>query len=231
MACVAVCVLLDSHRQRADTWVEEVVDVTTSKNTLMLAIAVSVVVALLIGLGAGWLLRGGEVDRLEDQVVSLEKEVADLSAQVAADAAVAAPDEETDAVESEAAVNERQPGYVKSIVTADGVTTLTIDYIQFLTGTAAAEAATAHGDESPPPNDYYIVNDNPKLREFPVRPGITVTVVTFDDGTSDPDGHPMTLAAWAGALAGPQGPAFKAGPYWVTITDGTVTAIEAQYIP
>ena len=80
---------------------------------------------------------------------------------------------------------------------------ITADYAQMLSGDAAAAAATAHGDESPPPNDYYIVNDNKKLRKLPVRPGISVTVTTNSDGTSDPTGHAVTFARLGVELLGP----------------------------
>ena len=54
---------------------------------------------------------------------------------------------------------------------------ITVDYVQILTGQAAADAATAAGEESPPPNDYFIANTSAKLRTFslpkatPIRMG------------------------------------------------------------
>lgn len=197
-------------------------------------VGAAVVLALVAGGALGFALRGGEVSRLDAHVDSLEEDLARVQQQL--DDAVAddeeAPSGEavTPAVPGEGA-GERQIGYVRSVDMAGTVTVLTIDYVQFLTGDAATDAAAAHGDESPPPNDYYIVNDNPKLRDLPVAPGLTVTVVTNSDGTSDPDGHALTLAQWAASLTGPEAVSFKACPYWVTITDGTVTAIEAQYLP
>ncbi len=135
------------------------------------------------------------------------------------------------ALENEPAVTERQPGVITNVRPASGTYYLSIDYVQFLTGGIAADAAAARGDESPPPNDYYIINDNPLIREFPIQPGISVRVATNDDGTSNPPGRTMTLAAWTAAMSGPQRDAFRAGVYWITLTDGTVTAIEQQYLP
>jgi hypothetical protein len=57
--------------------------------------------------------------------------------------------------------------------------TLTFDLAEFLTGEAAAQAAAEHGDESPPPNDYYIVNDNPKLRTMPIAPDATIQAIDW----------------------------------------------------
>ncbi|MEP6477643.1 MAG: hypothetical protein ABJC60_10255, partial [Actinomycetota bacterium] len=45
--------------------------------------------------------------------------------------------------------------------------TLRFDLAYLLTGEEANQAAQENGDEVPVPNDYYIVNDNPKLRTVP----------------------------------------------------------------
>lgn len=110
---------------------------------------------------------------------------------------------------------------------------LTVDYLQFLTGDEAADAASARGDESPPPNDYYIVNDNPRLRTYPVDRTIRVTLVTTAEGFSDPDGYEVDFGLFYDGLQGMSGevPGMWDTPYWITIEDGTITAIEAQYLP
>jgi len=61
---------------------------------------------------------------------------------------------------------------------------ITADYVQILTGQAAADAASAAGEESPPPNDYFIANTSAKLRTF-----------------SLPKSTPITMLGWAGADA------------------------------
>jgi hypothetical protein len=38
------------------------------------------------------------------------------------------------------------------------------------------QAAAEDGEESPPPNDYYIHNVNPRLRTLPVRSDAPITV-------------------------------------------------------
>lgn len=126
---------------------------------------------------------------------------------------------------------ERVPALVASVRDEGGAVMLTVDYIQFLTGTEAAAAAADRGDESPPPNDYYIVNDNARLREFRVQDGIAVMTVVRDDGGSDPGGHALPLADWVERLSGPTGDAFRSSFYWLTISGDTITTIEQQYLP
>lgn len=127
----------------------------------------------------------------------------------------------------------RQFTFVKNVAIKGGKTSVSADFAQFLTGDAAAKSAAAHGDESPPPNDYYIANDNKKVRTLPVKSGIKITLTALDDGTSDPEGYKVSLEKWAGYYAAPTADTggITDGPYWFTITDGVVTAIEEQYTP
>ena len=218
------------------------------RTKMIVLIVAGVVLALLLGVGGGWLIRGSEVSDLEDRLTALEDAGGTEDAEDSADADEADGESEEPPVIEEpavteaeeevvadggtpAVVTERQPGLIVEITGSPAAYTMRIDYVLWLTGAEANAAATAHGDESPPPNDYYVVNDNPKIREFPIQTGIPVTVVTNDDGTSDSEGHTLTLAQWVAALSGPNANAFKASIYWITITNGTVTAIEAQYVP
>lgn len=126
----------------------------------------------------------------------------------------------------------RQFTFVKS-ATAGSKPTVSADFAEWLTGSTANAAATAHGDESPPPNDYYIVNDDKQLRTLPVKAGLMVKLTARDDGTSEPEGYTVPFAAWASYYASPvdDNRGIIDGPYWFTITDGVVTAIEEQYTP
>lgn len=125
----------------------------------------------------------------------------------------------------------RQYAFVKKLTKSGSAWTMTADYAEFLTGTAAAKAAKAHHSESPPPNDYFIVNDNSLLRKLPVKSSAPVKLNDKADGTSDPSGYTTTVADFASLLTGPQGDRFRAVGYWLTITDGTITAIEEQWVP
>lgn len=124
----------------------------------------------------------------------------------------------------------RHAAFVKAARKVDGRLVLDLDYVLFLTGPEAEDAAEADGAE-PPPNDFYIVNDSPRVRTVPVASDAALTV-TMDAGAAlVPEGMAMPLGVWVAALDGPHGEAFRSTPYWVTITDGTVTAISQQYVP
>jgi len=213
-------------------------------------IAAGVVVALLVGVAAGWFARQSSVTGLEKQVADLEDTVRDLESRSGTETTEATPTADvpvTSTTEEPPATTEqqpsagegsaptgpydRQPGMVVDVANTGGTYVMRIDYVQFLTGGEAADAAAAHGDDSPPPNDYYVVNDNPKIRDFPIQAGIPVFVVTNDDGTSDADGHTITLAQWVAALSGPEASTFKASIYWITLENGIITEITAQYVP
>ena len=114
-----------------------------------------------------------------------------------------------------------------------GKTSLSFDLILFLTGGEAEDAAEALGEESPPPNDYFIVNHMPRLREYAVKPGVAVEVVMDAKGSYCPNlacPAPMTLDAWLAAIT-PTSSIFRSTPYWITVDDTTITAIEQQYLP
>lgn len=202
-----------------------------------LSITLIVIVAALAAAAALWVLWQGDVATTDapgpssDEVTRTE----DPSADATTMSTTEQPDDSTpdtgpaDAVTP--APSERVPAFVESVRTEAGATILTVDYIQFLTGDEAAAAASDRGDESPPPNDYYIVNDNTRLREFTVQDGISVITVVNDDGTSDPGGHALTLDEWVTRLSGPNGDAFRSSFYWLTVSGDTITTIEQQYLP
>jgi len=205
------------------------------------ALVGALVAGLLIGAAIGWAVYSSRVGDLEERLAAAETRLAEIAqAQEDASGATAEPDtasetptaEEPDEAETPpTSSTEQQPAMVTSTRTAGGTQYLTLDYIQFLTGDEAANAAAERGDESPPPNDFYIVNDNPRLREFPIQPGITVRVVAEDGGTVNPEGYDLSLDDWLAQITGPEADAYLASFYWVTITDGTITAIEQQYLP
>lgn len=121
----------------------------------------------------------------------------------------------------------RHPAYLTNVDVAGR--TLTFDVIQFLTGdeaTAAYQAET--GETDTPPNDYFIVNENPKLRTAPVSSGVTVQLVRLADD-SDADLDAGTWDELPAYLAQPGIQEFS--PFWLTVSGGEVTAIEEQYLP
>jgi hypothetical protein len=120
----------------------------------------------------------------------------------------------------------RHPVYLKT-VDSNG-RTVTFDLIQFFTGDAATRAAAEDGEESPPPNDYYIRNVNSRLRTLPVQDGapITVNVLAAQETGSSTKDVPVTLAKLAGYFPNSGTP-----PFWITVAQGQVTRMAQQYLP
>ena len=121
---------------------------------------------------------------------------------------------------------------IEKLTTKGGKTYLGVDYAQLLGGDEAAAAATAAGEESPPPNDYFIVNQSEKVRTWPVSPGVTVTVATWEAHFTA-DGYPVSWATWRDMYTGASSAFPRADEvwYWVTLEDGVITAINEQYFP
>ena len=107
--------------------------------------------------------------------------------------------------------------------------TMTFDLAYFLTGDAANQAAADHGDETPVPNDYYIVNDNPRLRTMPISPTVDIQVI---DWTNCCELTSVPYADWAASIDHPTDALLGAQvPYWITVSSGQVVTIEEQYLP
>jgi hypothetical protein len=99
---------------------------------------------------------------------------------------------------------------------------VTFDLIQFYQGDAATTEAAKDHQESPPPNDYYIRNVNPKLRTLLVRNDATITVNGLV-GTQQ--AVPVSLARLA-TLTRTHSPVF-----WFTVRNGQVVRIAEQWMP
>lgn len=118
-------------------------------------------------------------------------------------------------------------GYVKQ-VDVDNVT-ITIDIAQLLTGDAANKAAiedgviTGIGDDATVPNDYYVRNENTKLRTAPVADPVEITVLSE---MGSPAAEPGTLAMLAEhVIARPE------VPVHITAMNGEISKIEEQFFP
>ncbi len=129
----------------------------------------------------------------------------------------------------------RHPVFLTSVDVA--ARTLGFDVVQFLTGQEAIDAWQAAYPDDPegPPNDYFIVNENPRLRTAPVAGDATVMLVRLSED-SDADLDPGTfdeLPAYL-ALSAPapgDGSALSYSPFWLTIDAGAITGVEEQYVP
>jgi hypothetical protein len=108
---------------------------------------------------------------------------------------------------------------------------MTFDLAEFLTGEAANQAALEHGDGSPPPNDYYIVNDNPGLRTIAFAPDVELRILDGNDCCSAFIEGDLTAMADAVANGDPSGTYRPDSPFWITLDGGLITEIEEQYLP
>ncbi len=124
-------------------------------------------------------------------------------------------------------------GFIKEVHTKDGQNYISIDYAEMLSGQEAIDAAIAAGDLAPGedlPNDYYIRNTNPELREFAVSPGVAITTSTWEGEFDKPVTWDVFASFWS---ASPPGGAefLRDSPWWIERDGQTVIKIDEQYLP
>ena len=114
----------------------------------------------------------------------------------------------------------------------EGPLQLQYDLAFFLTGEDANQAAADRGLETPVPNDYLIVNDNPKLRLTPLEGVYSVKYIPEGSGLSTPvKAHEAQFLGWMGETVQTDFPPKDTSWWWITIENGSVTKIEQQYLP
>ena len=114
----------------------------------------------------------------------------------------------------------RHPVLLKTIDPGRG--TVTFDLIQYFHGDQATIEAAKDHQESPPPNDSYSRNLNPKLRTLPVRADTTITANQLAGSNQD---IPVSLARLA-TLTRAGG-----GMFWITVRHDQVLKISEQWMP
>jgi hypothetical protein len=121
--------------------------------------------------------------------------------------------------------NGRHPVVVKQVSVSGR--TVTFDLVQWFSGDAATKAAAEDGEESPPPNDYYIRNVNPRLRTLPVTPDarLSLTRQTLNQGGS---GNAAANVEVDLATVQAMG---RDHLFWATVQGGRIVALEEQYVP
>lgn len=115
--------------------------------------------------------------------------------------------------------------YLKAL--APKLHVVNVDVAQFLTGEAAEQAAQEDGEEA---FDYYIRNQNPKLRDLKIAENVHVvtnTLTASESGSSSKD-VVITLAKLASFLQ--QGQA-QQRLFWFRLKNGFVVEIHEQYLP
>ena len=99
------------------------------------------------------------------------------------------------------------------------------DLACWFSGDSAALAATQDGQESPPPNDYYVRNTNDASRPLAVDAG--VPVVWYPESGDPTSEASTTYADW---LAQDRDIAAIPG-IWVDVQDGAPVSIHEQWVP
>ncbi|MBB3095555.1 hypothetical protein FHR83_003225 [Actinoplanes campanulatus] len=126
----------------------------------------------------------------------------------------------------------RHPVYLTKVAAG----TVTFDLIEFLTGDKAKALWKKEHPENPdgPPNDYIIVNENPKLRTLPVAADADCEALETLGGVDMTTVPCKDLAAFLkkqneGLDVTP--PHIAVLPFWLTVEDGTVVRFEEQFLP
>ena len=119
----------------------------------------------------------------------------------------------------------RHPVYVKAVDTKRR--TITFDLMIFLTGEKAKEEwAKEHPGDPGPPNDYLIINNNPKLRTLPLTADAKIQVIDMNstDVTKPVDASLTELRDRVASGSSPD-------MYWLIVRDEKITRVEGQYLP
>lgn len=170
----------------------------------------------------------------------LERKVVDLESKVRAFTTTTAAEPSDDTTSPDAptktpskSTSEKQIGFITNISEEAGKYTLTIDYVEMLTGKAAQDAHIADGRGPIDGELFYLRNQNKRLRTFPVSSKVKVVMWTWN---MESEGVKATSIPWGqffDVMPGGVNPQdrFKSLPYWVTITDGAISKVEEQYLP
>jgi hypothetical protein len=161
-----------------------------------------------------------DADHSVKRVAKLEGAIADLEHRLTSMLGPALPDG-------------RHVGFLETIGATQKPPKLVIDVVQFFTGPAADAAAKEDGalppGEEHVPNDIYLRNETDRWRMLPIDPGTTVSLSSYPFGQID---GPLVvpLGRFAKIFENGKG-AVRYNPYWITVRDGIVIAIDEQYVP
>ena len=100
--------------------------------------------------------------------------------------------------------------------------TVTFDLIQFYQDNQATIEAAKDHQESPPPNDSYSRNVNPRLRTLPVRADAAITANQVAGSNQN---IPVSLARLATLTRA------GSGVFWITVRGDQVVRISEQWSP
>jgi hypothetical protein len=111
--------------------------------------------------------------------------------------------------------------------------TIVFDLAYLLSGEKANQAAAARGYETPVSNDYFVVNDNPKLRTLRLASDVEILLLDWKRCCSaffsaDRERFQASFRIKHFPTGNYQG---KYGSYWLTVQDGAVVKIQNRYQP
>lgn len=125
-------------------------------------------------------------------------------------------------------------GYIKSVDLGAKPATLTFDLAIHLGGEEANREAERRGYETPVSNDYFIVNDDPKLWTLPLADDLELRILDWSNccaahfagdlvefAASFQREHPLRDGNYKGATSA----------YDLTVRDGVVVAVHERYFP
>lgn len=125
----------------------------------------------------------------------------------------------------------RHFGFIMSIDASGSA--MVFDLALFLTGDAANQAAIEDGVIQPGEtidNDYYIRNNNTKLRDLVLSPDVQIVLVNWPNCCETTVNG--ALADFAASFSTPTDVYHGAqSPYWLTVDGVVITKIEEQYLP
>lgn len=131
---------------------------------------------------------------------------------------------------------DRDGQYVVFISDVGDGSSLEVDLAVWFSGAAANTAAMQDGDtDIPVANDYYLRNADPATMSVPVDEAVDVTSVWYDYDT-DPDleNDPITYRQFLDAFQRDEEGTrdnMRTDPWWVTVEDGRIVALDEQYVP
>ena len=155
-----------------------------------------------------------------------------VTGQATTTSAAAGSVEPTAYVESGDYTNGRHIGNIKTVTTAG----IDIDIVRFLTGDAAITAYHEDtGSNEPPDNDYYVRNQNPLVRHLPLADDAVFRVQSLGqdnvNATNPNEGKQVSRSQFVGYWSGSHHEQAINTLFWITLEDGTVTAVEEQFVP
>ena len=105
------------------------------------------------------------------------------------------------------------------------------DLAYFLTGVAADQAAKDHGQETPVPDGYFIVNDSHQLRVAPLADPFAVKYIPEGNCCRPVKAHTAAFLGWLGETQQSDFPPKDTSWWWITIDGGNITKVEQQFLP